>query len=87
MKLKVPDHTLTRVLDDGTIALDTRSGQYYVLNEVGGRMWVLLTEGETVEAIVTTIVSEFDVSEEQVSHDLLQLTNQLEQRGLLVPEE
>ncbi len=87
MNLKVPDHTLTRVLDDGTIALDTRSGQYYVLNEVGGRMWVLMTEGGTIEGIVTTIVSDFDVSQKQVRQDLLQLANQLEQKGLLVPEE
>jgi len=87
MKLKVPDHTLTRVLEDGTIALDTKSGQYYVLNEVGGRMWVLMTEGQTTDGIIDTIVSEFEVSHEQVRQDLHQLTNQLEQKGMLVPEE
>lgn len=87
MNLKVPEHTLTRVVDGGTIALDTKSGQYYVLNEVGGRMWVLMTEGKTMEGIVTSIVSEFDVTQDQVRQDLLNLTNQLEQRGLLVPVE
>jgi hypothetical protein len=87
MNLKVPDPTLTRVLEDGTIALDTKSGHYYVLNEVGGRMWVLMTEGKTTNGIIDTIVSEFEVSHEQVRQDLQQLTNTLEQKGLLVPEE
>ena len=70
-------------MDGEIIALNLKSGQYYTLNEVGTRMWTLLAELDSVESTVAAVVSEYDVTQEQVEQDLANLLEALAVNGLI----
>jgi hypothetical protein len=70
-------------VDGEIIALNLKSGQYYTLNEVGTRMWTLLVQLGSVESTVAAIVTEYDISQEQVEQDLASLLEALAVNGLV----
>jgi hypothetical protein len=60
----------------------------YTLNNVGSRIWELLNNGgTTIEQIRDTLVSEYEVTPEQVEVDVTEFLNELRQIGAvtLVP--
>ena len=63
--------------------LDSESGQFYSLNEVGARVWSLLSEGTTSGAIVAQLHSEYDVTAETLAVDVERLLQQFASAGLL----
>ncbi len=69
---------------DEVVLLDIERGIYYGLDPVGARMWQLLAEGASAEAIVDTMLGEYEVSREELQRDLERLTSELRERGLLV---
>ena len=87
MNYHVPKNTMTRTLEDGTIALDADSGRYIVLNEVGGRIWELLTAGESTERIIQILEAEYDAPHDTIQSDLEGLLVELAQRGMVLLEE
>jgi len=69
------------------VVLNLGTGKYYGLDEVGARMWMLLNEKKQVKEVYHTLVKEFEVSTDQLEHDLLSLVNQLANNGLLQVDE
>jgi hypothetical protein len=55
----------------------------YVLNPVGSRIWELLQSPTTVEGIAGVLASEFAVSIECASTDVLEFLEALGSRGLI----
>lgn len=81
--VSVPDQVLFRDLDGEAVILSLDSGQYYGLDEVGTRMWVLLTEHGQVEQVYRVLLDEYEVSDTQLCRDLLGLVDELVACGLL----
>ena len=69
------------------VVLNLETGKYYGLDEVGARMWTLLNEKKQVKEVYQALVKEFEVSTDQLEHDLLSLVNQLANNGLLQVDE
>jgi hypothetical protein len=68
----------------GAIAiLDAERGQFYSLNEVGGRVWEVLREGATFSAIVARLCGEYDAAPETIGGDVERLLEQFAGAGLL----
>jgi len=63
--------------------LNLNDGMYYGLNEVGARIWSLLSEPTTVSEIRDQLEREFDVDSEQCEKDLVTLLSQLQGAGLI----
>jgi hypothetical protein len=82
-RVTVPDSVLFRDLDGEAVLLETRTGQYYGLNEVGTRMWSLLHLHGEVEAVCTALLAEYDVPELSLREDLAKLIEALAARGLI----
>lgn len=83
MRITVPESVLFRDLDGESVLLETGTGRYYGLNEVGTRMWSLLRiHGET-EAVCRALLQEYDVPESSLREDLLQFVEILSARGLV----
>lgn len=59
------------------VILNLKSGMYYGLNEVGGRIWQLLQEPRTVAAIRDTLLEEYEVDRESCDRDLLAVLQEL----------
>ena len=66
-----------------TAILDSERGQFYSLNDVGGRVWSLLCEGTTFGAMVAQLQVEYDVSAEVLRADVERLLGQLAEAGLV----
>ena len=75
-----------RQMDDGAVLLDLESGVYFGLDEVGTRVWTLLMEQKTPDAVCEAMLAEFDVEPGVVADDVRRLVAELQQNGLLRPE-
>jgi len=82
-KINIPKDVIFRDLDGEAIILNLETGKYYGLDEVGTRMWNLLTEHGQVQLAYQTLLEEYDVSEEQLQHDVLTLLDNLSAHGLV----
>ncbi|NCF68084.1 MAG: PqqD family peptide modification chaperone [Chloroflexi bacterium] len=83
MRYESAPDTLFRELRSGAVALNLKTGQYYSLNEVGTRMWVLLQQEDALDAVVETIVAEYEVEAEVAAQDVARLLEELLDSGLI----
>lgn len=64
------------------VLLDTESGLYFGLDEVGTRIWQLLVAGATEESIVDQLLEEYDVERAQLRADVASFLAALVTKGL-----
>lgn len=81
--VRVPAHVLVCELDGEAVLLNTDSGHYFGMDEVGTRMWSLLAEHGRVEPVYRTLLEEYDVGEAELQHDLLGWIEELVAHQLL----
>ena len=65
------------------VLLDLDSGTYYGLDEVGGRLWELITGAATVGEAIDTMLAEYEVEREVLEGDVFRLLGELEAKGLI----
>jgi len=63
--------------------LNTKSGIYFGLDPVGGRVWSLILEFRTAQEIREVLLQEYDVDCKQLETDLLTLFSDLLNKGLI----
>ena len=81
--LRVPDEVLFREVGGEAVLLHQETGKYFGLDEVGTRMWLLLTEHGQLSPAYQALLDEYDVAPEQLQHDLLAFVESLASHGLL----
>jgi Coenzyme PQQ synthesis protein D (PqqD) len=74
-----------REFDGEMVLLDLERGEYFGLDELGGRVWRGLVEGETPEQIAVRLEPEHDVVLDTLVGDLVALADELIRRGLVEP--
>ena len=79
----IPPQVMARLVGDETVILDLVSGTYYGLDPVGARIWQLMAEGKALASVCETMVDEFDVHREALERDVLHLTKELLDKGLV----
>jgi hypothetical protein len=77
------DDILAQVAGDTVVLLTPDSGEYFTLNEVGGRIWELADGTRSVEEIAAVLIEEFEASLDEVRADALDLLEQLSEEGLV----
>ncbi|MDU8946157.1 PqqD family protein [Ovoidimarina sediminis] len=80
------DHVIMREIAGEAVLLDMEQGMYYGLNEVGVEIWKLLEEGKSPAETVETLKSKFEVDAMTLMKDLLNLTSDLVEAGLVQAE-
>lgn len=65
------------------VVLQLDQGVYYGLNPVGARVWQLLQEPRVLSDVVSQLVSEFDVTQEQCLRDVRELVADLRRHQLV----
>lgn len=65
------------------VLLDLDSGTYYGLDEVGGRLWELITGTSTVGEAIETMLGEYEVERDVLERDVFRLLGELEEKGLI----
>jgi len=82
-RLTAPEHVMFRELDGEAVLLNLHNEMYYGLDEVGTRMWTLLTTSDSVQAAMDAMLEEFDVTPEVLEQDVAKMIKELQTNGLL----
>ena len=75
--VKISDNVLFQQINNECVLLDMASEQYFGLDDVGARMWQILSENEETEKAVTLLLAEYDIDETTLRQDLLNLITEL----------
>jgi coenzyme PQQ synthesis protein D (PqqD) len=66
------------------VLLDVSTGQYYSLDQVGGRIWQLCDGTRSVRQIAEVVCDEYDAAGQSVEDDVAGLVSELVGESLLV---
>jgi hypothetical protein len=87
-QIRVHPDVVWRDVDGEIVLLNVVTGQYFGLDEVGSRVWMLLEQdGEAGTSLATLqgrVVAEFDVAESTALADLTSLMQQLLEQQLVI---
>jgi hypothetical protein len=78
----LPNVTLKNT-DDGAVLIDRKGEAFYALDDVGARLWQLLTADGDFDAAVAQILTEFEVEEAELRRQLLELLEDMAQVDLV----
>jgi hypothetical protein len=82
-KVVVPESILVRELSGEAVLLSLESEMYFGLDEIGYRMWTLLTTSDSVGAAYEQLLTEYEVEPEELWESLDTLIAQCKDKGLL----
>lgn len=82
-RLLIPQHVHTREFDGELVILDLDKGCYFGLDEVGTRVWQLMSSGATIAETVEQLGPEYATTRERMLQDFLSLGNEWLERGLV----
>ena len=83
-RVVVPEAVVSRQLDGETVLLNLDTGIYFGLDHVGTRMWQLVEQHGQLDAVLQRLRDEYDAPPQTLEQDLVRLTSQLIDKGLLV---
>ena len=66
------------------ILIDVDSGTYYTLNDTGTIFWELIDGHRSIADCAAEIAGQYDVANEVVTADLLELAAELQAEGLVI---
>ena len=70
-------------VDEEIVMLDLEQGNYFALDEIASEIWENLASPILVADLVTVLMTEFDVAQEDCERDVLTYLADLQQRELL----
>jgi hypothetical protein len=74
---------ICREVDGSLVGLDLRASHYFSLNAVGTLLWRLLNGGASVDALVASLVEQYDLDHATATHDVEEFIDSLQAQGLL----
>ena len=77
------DEALFQEVDGESVLLDLSSERYFGLDPVGTRIWSLLEDHDSLQAIADILCEEYDADPERIGTDLVALIGQLRDAGLV----
>lgn len=83
-RVRPADDVLFRNLAGEAVLVGLGSSCYFGLDEVGTRIWELVTQHEALARVLAAVVEEFDVPAARAEADLLRLVGELVAQGLVV---
>ena len=80
---QISNDVMVREVDDGAVLLELEKGVYYGLDPIGLRIWHMISEQRSIGTICEQLNLEYDVSQNKLSSDVINLLGELEQNGLV----
>ncbi|MCB9139778.1 MAG: PqqD family protein [Caldilineaceae bacterium] len=80
------DDVLAANVDNELVMIRLESDGYFGLDEIGRRIWELLDEARTVDAICSSLLEEYDVQPADCEADVLRFLSELEEHGVVFVE-
>jgi coenzyme PQQ synthesis protein D (PqqD) len=82
-RVSAPDYVLVQELEGEAVLLNLEGERYYSLDDVGTRMWNVLTTAPSIGAAHGALLDEYQVDSERLEQDLLELVERLASDGLV----
>jgi hypothetical protein len=82
-RLTPAKHVVSTMHGTRTVLLDSRSGHYYGLDEVGSRIWHLAQAGFAPSIIAEKLAKEYDAPHARLEQDVNDFIQELRQSRLL----
>ena len=70
-------------LDGEKVMMNLDKGEYFMMNEVGSRIWDIITQPINVKGIVETLRSEYEVDEETCKDTVVEFLGRLNYADLI----
>jgi len=86
-KIVIPTTSFAQIVDDEMVILDTRSENYFGLDEVGTSIWQAMQEKETLQDVLKVLLEEYEVEEDVLKKDLFEFIEKLLKSGLVKVED
>jgi hypothetical protein len=83
-RVRQSTEVLTQEVDGAVVLLNPDNGEYYSLDEVGGRIWALCDGTRTVAEIISLLYQEYEVPLDVLQADTLELLQALMDEQLVV---
>lgn len=80
--LRNPDIDATD-LDGEVVMMNMEKGQYFMMNEVGSRIWEIIEEPVNVTSVIDTLLGEFEVNKEECEETVIDFLNKLRYADLI----
>jgi hypothetical protein len=81
--LKIPEFVSFTYVQDDAVLLNTRTNQYYRLDDVGARFWSHVENGKTIKEACCEILEEYAVEQDRLEQDILELIEEMSKHGLV----
>ncbi|MFB9840812.1 PqqD family protein [Mucilaginibacter ginsenosidivorans] len=85
-KVKISDNVLFQQINNECVLLDMDSEQYFGLNDVGARIWQILSEDGDTEKALLQLLAEYETDETTLRTDFVNLLTELGNEKLIVIE-
>ena len=76
-------NVLTQEVSGEMVLMDLSSEQYFGLDAVGTRVWNLLDQGASPADLLSILLREYEVEQQQLESDIEELLGQLLEAGLV----
>jgi hypothetical protein len=83
MRVSVPPDVLIQELEGESVLLNLESERYFGLDDVGTRMWAVLSKSESLQGAYEALLAEYEVDPDLLRRDLLALVERLVENGLV----
>jgi hypothetical protein len=81
--VKISDNVLFQQINDECVLLNMESEQYFGLDDVGSRIWEILSENGDTAMALQLLLTEYDTDEQTLKYDLSVLLTELAQEKLI----
>ena len=82
-RIVIPEGVLVRKLQEESVLLNINTESYFGLDEVGTRMWTVLSEAESIAAGMERLLAEYDVDHEKLENDVDEFLTNLVDKKLI----
>jgi hypothetical protein len=86
MEITLSSQVTLKPTDDGALLVNRQGEAYYELDEVGTRLWQLLSANGDFEAALVQLLKEYEVEEEELRGELYELLEDMAQADLVAWE-
>ena len=87
MIVQAKSQVLTCDLDGETALLNQETGIYFGLDEVGSHIWAVLQNPTSQDALVESVLAQYDVEVDQCLRDVRALLEDFRRHGLITASE
>ena len=70
-------------LDGEKVMMNLDKGEYFMMNEVGSRIWEIISEPINVKEIINTLCNEYEVDEETCKDTVIEFLGRLDNADLI----